>query len=171
MRTFLKESKLTTKQGELRVQDPYSLRCIPQVLGACWQTLNYAREKLEIEINAVTDNPLIFSDQNKILSGGNFHGEPIAFAMDFLKLGIAEVANIAERRIERLVNPQLNDLPAFLSPNPGLESGAMILQYSAASLVSENKTLDHPASVDSIPHYVFHRKSTCWSRGNWCDSI
>ncbi|WP_047983853.1 histidine ammonia-lyase [Ornithinibacillus californiensis] len=148
---ILADSQLTTSQGEIRVQDAYSLRCIPQVLGACWQTVNYAREKLTIEINAVTDNPLIFTDSQKVISGGNFHGEPIAFTMDFLKLSIAELANIAERRIERLVNPQLNDLPAFLSPNPGLESGAMIMQYSAASLVSENKTLAHPASVDSIP--------------------
>ena len=151
MRHILTGSKLVTRQGERRVQDAYSLRCIPQVLGACWQALHYATEKLEIEMNAVTDNPLIFSDTNEIISGGNFHGEPIAFAMDFLKLGIAELASISERRIERLVNPQLNDLPAFLSPNPGLESGAMILQYTAASLVSENKTLAHPASVDSIP--------------------
>lgn len=151
MREILHDSRLTTSQGEIRVQDAYSLRCIPQVLGACWQPLHYAKEKLTIEINAVTDNPLIFSDNNKVISGGNFHGQPIAFTMDFLKLGIAELANIAERRIERLVNPQLNDLPAFLSPNPGLESGAMIMQYSAASLVSENKTLAHPASVDSIP--------------------
>lgn len=151
MRKFLAGSKLTTTQGEIRVQDAYSLRCIPQVLGASWQTVNYAKEKLEIEMNAVTDNPIIFSDEKKIVSGGNFHGQPIAFAMDFIKLGIAETANISERRIERLVNPQLNDLPAFLSPNPGLESGAMIMQYSAASLVSENKTLAHPASVDSIP--------------------
>lgn len=150
-RQTLHDSNLTTSQGELRVQDAYSLRCIPQVLGATWQTTNYAKEKLETEMNAVTDNPLIFSEKNKVISGGNFHGQPIAFAMDFLKLGIAETANIAERRIERLVNPQLNDLPPFLSPNPGLESGAMIMQYSAASLVSENKTLAHPASVDSIP--------------------
>jgi histidine ammonia-lyase len=151
MRQILQDSRLTTSQGEMRVQDAYSIRCIPQVLGACWQTLHYAKEKLTTEINAVTDNPLIFSDNNRVISGGNFHGQPIAFTMDFLKLGIAELANIAERRIERLVNPQLNDLPAFLSPNPGLESGAMIMQYSAASLVSENKTLAHPASVDSIP--------------------
>ncbi|WP_100009971.1 histidine ammonia-lyase [Lentibacillus sediminis] len=151
VRTFLFDSDLTTNQGELRVQDAYSLRCIPQVLGACWQTVHYAREKIETEINAVTDNPLVFSCADKVISGGNFHGQPIAFAMDFIKLGIAEAANISERRIERLVNPQLNDLPAFLSPNPGLESGAMIMQYSAASLVSENKTLAHPASVDSIP--------------------
>lgn len=151
MLEMLQDSMLTTRQGEIRVQDAYSLRCIPQVLGACWQTVNYAKEKLLTEINAVTDNPLIFSDQSRVISGGNFHGQPIAFAMDFLKLGIAETANISERRIERLVNPQLNDLPPFLSPNPGLESGAMIMQYSAASLVSENKTLAHPASVDSIP--------------------
>ncbi|GGA63580.1 histidine ammonia-lyase [Ornithinibacillus halotolerans] len=151
IRLMLVDSKLTTTQGELRVQDAYSLRCIPQVLGACWQTLHYAKEKLTVEINAVTDNPLVFSARNQVISGGNFHGQPIAFAMDFIKLGIAELANMAERRIERLVNPQLNDLPAFLSPNPGLESGAMIMQYSAASLVSENKTLAHPASVDSIP--------------------
>ncbi|MFA1820120.1 histidine ammonia-lyase [Virgibacillus oceani] len=151
IRSLLSDSSLMTNQGELRVQDAYSLRCIPQVLGACWQSVYYAREKLVTEINAVTDNPLIFSGENKVISGGNFHGQPIAFAMDFIKLGIAETANIAERRIERLVNPQLNDLPAFLSPNPGIESGAMIMQYSAASLVSENKTLAHPASVDSIP--------------------
>ncbi|UJL46089.1 histidine ammonia-lyase [Virgibacillus sp. NKC19-16] len=151
IRLMLEDSRLTTRQGEQRMQDAYSLRCIPQVLGASWQTVHYACEKLEIEINAVTDNPLIFSEENKVISGGNFHGQPIAFAMDFLKLGIAEAANIAERRIERLVNPQLSDLPAFLSPNPGLESGAMIMQYSAASLVSENKILAHPASVDSIP--------------------
>lgn len=152
MREKLKDSRLTTTQGELRVQDAYSLRCIPQVLGASWQAAYYAKEKLLTEMNAVTDNPLIFSKENKVISGGNFHGQPIALAMDFLKLGIAEAGNIAERRIERLVNPQLNEgLPPFLSPNPGLESGAMIMQYSAASLVSENKTLAHPASVDSIP--------------------
>ena len=103
-------------------------------------------------MNAATDNPLIFDDGDTVVSGGNFHGQPIAFAMDFLKLGVAELASISERRIERLVNPQLNEgLPPFLSPEPGLQSGAMILQYSAASLVSENKTLAHPASVDSIP--------------------
>lgn len=152
MREWLKDSKLITHQGEKRVQDPYSLRCIPQIHGASWQVLNYVKEKLEIEMNAATDNPLIFDDGDLVISGGNFHGQPIAFAMDFLKIGMAELANVSERRIERLVNPQLNEgLPAFLSANPGLESGAMILQYSAASLVSENKTLAHPASVDSIP--------------------
>ncbi|XMB85504.1 histidine ammonia-lyase [Mycoplasmatota bacterium WC44] len=151
-RDLLKDSKLTTKQGEKRVQDAYSLRCMPQVHGACFQALNYVKEKLEIEINAATDNPLIFDDGNKVISAGNFHGEPMAFAMDFLKLPMCEIANISERRIERLVNPALNnDLPGFLSNDAGLESGSMILQYSAASLVSENKTLAHPASVDSIP--------------------
>lgn len=151
MREILAGSQLTTRQGELRVQDAYSLRCIPQVVGASWQVLGYVKEKLAIEINAATDNPLIFDHGNKVISGGNFHGQPIAFAMDFLKIGMAELADIAERRVERLVNPQLNDLPPFLSPRPGLQSGAMILQYTAASLVSENKTLAHPASVDSIP--------------------
>ncbi|MDZ5473515.1 histidine ammonia-lyase [Bacillus sp. 31A1R] len=151
IREYLAGSQLTTRQGELRVQDAYSLRCIPQVHGATWQALDYVKEKIEIEMNAATDNPLIFDDGEKIISGGNFHGQPIAFAMDFMKIAVAELANISERRIERLVNPQLNDLPAFLSPEPGLQSGAMIMQYCAASLVSENKTLAHPASVDSIP--------------------
>ena len=151
MLEYLEGSKLTTRQGELRVQDGYSIRCIPQVHGASLQTLKYVKEKLEIEMNAANDNPLIFSE-DEVYSGGNFHGQPIAIAMDLLKIGVAEIANITERRIERLVNPALNgDLPAFLSPEEGLQSGAMILQYSAASLVSENKTLAHPASVDSIP--------------------
>jgi histidine ammonia-lyase len=151
MRAILAGSQLVSKQGELRVQDAYSLRCIPQVFGATWQALNYVKEKLEIEINAATDNPLIFDNGNKVISGGNFHGQPIALAMDFLKIAVAELADISERRIERMINPQLSELPPFLSPKPGLQSGAMILQYTAAALVSENKTLAHPASVDSIP--------------------
>ncbi|MEH7110479.1 MULTISPECIES: histidine ammonia-lyase [Bacillaceae] len=151
IRQYLSDSLLTTQQGEIRVQDAYSLRCIPQVHGASWQALDYVKEKLEIEMNAATDNPLIFDDGDKVISGGNFHGQPIAFAMDFMKIAVSELANISERRIERLINPQLNDLPPFLSPQPGLQSGAMIMQYVAASLVSENKTLAHPASVDSIP--------------------
>ncbi|WP_010281854.1 histidine ammonia-lyase [Bacillus timonensis] len=151
IRSLLTDSQLITKQGEKRVQDAYSLRCIPQVHGASWQALDYVKEKLEIEINAATDNPLIFEDGNLVISGGNFHGQPIAIAMDFMKIAVAEFASISERRIERLVNPQLNDLPPFLSAQPGLQSGAMIMQYVAASLVSENKTLAHPASVDSIP--------------------
>lgn len=152
MLQWLKGSQLVTKQGEKRVQDAYSIRCIPQIHGASWQVLAYVKEKLEIEMNAATDNPLILEDGEVIISGGNFHGQPIAFAMDFLKVAMAELANVSERRIERLVNPYLNEgLPPFLSPEPGLQSGAMILQYAAASLVSENKTLAHPASVDSIP--------------------
>lgn len=152
MLRWLDGSQLVTKQGEKRVQDAYSIRCIPQIHGASWQVLAYVKEKLEIEMNAATDNPLIVEDGEVIISGGNFHGQPIAFAMDFLKVAMAELANVSERRIERLVNPQLNEgLPPFLSPQPGLQSGAMILQYAAASLVSENKTLAHPASVDSIP--------------------
>ncbi|WP_163526968.1 histidine ammonia-lyase [Halobacillus ihumii] len=151
IRTITSDSQLTTRQGDKRVQDAYSLRCIPQVHGASRQSLAYVKEKLEIEMNAATDNPLIFDNGKTIVSGGNFHGQPIALAMDFLKIAVAEIANISERRVERLVNPQLNDLPGFLSPDPGLQSGAMIMQYVAASLVSENKTLAHPASVDSIP--------------------
>ncbi|WP_121613110.1 histidine ammonia-lyase [Mesobacillus foraminis] len=151
IRIMLQDSRLMTKQGEKRVQDAYSLRCIPQVHGASWQALDYVKEKLEIEMNAATDNPLIFDQGAAVISGGNFHGQPIAIAMDFMKIAVAEFASISERRTERLVNPHLNDLPAFLSPEPGLQSGAMIMQYVAASLVSENKTLAHPASVDSIP--------------------
>ncbi|WP_226581311.1 histidine ammonia-lyase [Halobacillus litoralis] len=151
IRHLIHGSQLMTFQGEKRVQDAYSLRCIPQVHGATWQTLAYVREKLTIEMNAATDNPLILDDGKVVVSGGNFHGQPIALAMDFLKIAVSELASISERRVERLVNPQLNDFPPFLSADPGLQSGAMILQYVAASLVSENKTLAHPASVDSIP--------------------
>lgn len=144
-------SQLVTRQGELRVQDAYSLRCMPQVHGASHRALDYVGDTLEIEINAATDNPLIFSNDGTIISGGNFHGQPVALAMDFFKIAMSEFANMSERRIERLVNPQLNDFPGFLSPEPGLQSGLMIPQYVAASLVAENKVLAHPASVDSIP--------------------
>ncbi|HHC8647770.1 TPA: histidine ammonia-lyase [Staphylococcus aureus] len=153
MRDWLEGSTLTTRQAEIRVQDAYTLRCIPQIHGASFQVFNYVKQQLEFEMNAANDNPLIFEEANEtfVISGGNFHGQPIAFALDHLKLGVSELANVSERRLERLVNPQLNgDLPAFLSPEPGLQSGAMIMQYAAASLVSENKTLAHPASVDSI---------------------
>lgn len=149
---LLEGSSYTTRQGELRVQDAYALRCVPQVHGACKDALAYVIEKIEIEINAATDNPLIFPEAESAISGGNFHGEPMALALDFLGIALAELANISERRTERLVNPALsNGLSAFLSPNGGLNSGFMIMQYSAASLVSENKVLAHPASVDSIP--------------------
>lgn len=151
IRRYLEGSQLVTRQGEKRVQDAYSLRCIPQVHGASWRALHFVRDTLSIEMNAATDNPLIFDGGSRVISGGNFHGQPVALALDFLAIAMAEFASISERRIERMVNPQLSDLPPFLSPRPGLQSGAMILQYTAASLVSENKTLAHPASVDSIP--------------------
>ena len=147
---ILEGSKLTTRQGELRVQDAYTLRCIPQIHGASKDSVSYIESKVTIEINAVTDNPIIFKDTNEAISGGNFHGQPMALVFDFLKIALAEIANSCERRIERLVNPQLSGLPAFLTKNGGLNSGFMIAQYSAASLVSENKVLAHPASVDSI---------------------
>jgi len=149
---ILENSELTTRQGEVRVQDAYALRCIPQIHGASKDAINYIAERIAIEINSVTDNPIIFPEDNVAISGGNFHGQPMALPFDFLGIAVAEIANSSERRIERLVNPQLNNgLPAFLTSKGGLHSGLMIAQYSAASLVSENKVLAHPASVDSIP--------------------
>lgn len=150
--TILDGSKMTSRQGELRVQDAYSLRCTPQVHGASKDCFKFVKEKVEIEMNAATDNPLIFVDEEEVISGGNFHGQPLALPFDFLAIGLAELANISERRLERLVNPALsNDLPAFLVEKGGVNSGYMIVQYAAAALVSENKILAHPASVDSIP--------------------
>ncbi|WP_313341451.1 histidine ammonia-lyase [Sedimentibacter sp.] len=148
---LLSGSKMTTKQGEIRVQDAYSLRCTPQVHGASKDAINYVKERVEIEINSVTDNPIIFPETREGISGGNFHGQPMALSFDFLGIALAELANISERRLERLVNPALSGLPAFLVEHGGLNSGFMIVQYSAAALVSENKVLAHPASVDSIP--------------------
>ncbi|MFR3072019.1 MAG: HAL/PAL/TAL family ammonia-lyase, partial [Paeniclostridium sp.] len=149
---ILSESEMTTKQGDLRVQDAYSLRCSPQIHGASKDAIEYVRNKINIEINSVTDNPIIFPEQEDVISGGNFHGQPMALSFDFLGIALSEIANISERRLERLVNPALsNGLPAFLTKNGGVNSGFMIVQYSAASLVSENKVLAHPASVDSIP--------------------
>ena len=147
----LQGSERTTEPGELRVQDAYSLRCIPQVHGATRDTLEYVWKTVERECNSVTDNPILFPDTGDVISGGNFHGQPMALAADFLAIAIAELANISERRTERLVNPQLSGLPGFLTENGGLHSGFMITQYVAASIVSENKVLCHPASVDSIP--------------------
>lgn len=149
---ILDSSNMTTEQGDIKVQDAYSLRCMPQVHGASKDCFNYVKNLVEIEINAATDNPLIFVDEEHIISGGNFHGQPMAITFDFLAIGIAELANISERRLERLVNPALSEgLPGFLVEKGGVNSGFMIVQYSAASLVSENKVLAHPASVDSIP--------------------
>jgi histidine ammonia-lyase len=134
-----------------KVQDPYSLRCVPQVHGACRQTLQHASEVISLELNAVTDNPLIFVESGEVISGGNFHGEALALCMDYLAMGVAEICNISERRIEKMMNPTFSDLPAFLTVSSGLNSGLMIAHVTAAALVSENKGLCHPASVDSVP--------------------
>lgn len=154
IRNLIRGSQLIDSHPR-KVQDAYSLRCHPQVAGAIRETYSFASQLIEKEINAANDNPLIFpqlESENKTLSGGNFHGEPVAFAMDFMAIVLSELANIAERRTFRLVTGYLNfGLPSFLIPDSGLENGMMIAQYTAASLVSENKALAHPASVDSIP--------------------
>jgi len=148
---LLEDSELMESHKDCpMVQDAYSLRCMPQVHGASRQAFKHSREVLEIEINSATDNPLVFEDE--VISGGNFHGQPLALMLDYLGIALAELANISERRTERLVNPALsNGLPAFLTRDGGINSGMMIAQYTAAALVSENKVLAHPASVDSIP--------------------
>jgi histidine ammonia-lyase len=134
-----------------KVQDAYTLRCMPQVHGAVRDALEFAGRAIAIELNAATDNPMVFADTGELLSGGNFHGEPVALAADVLAIAMAELGSISERRIERLVNPALSDLPAFLTPEGGVQSGLMIAHVTAAALASENKVLAHPASVDSIP--------------------
>jgi histidine ammonia-lyase len=153
LRLLMKKSALreSHRSNDLRVQDAYSIRCIPQVHGASRDAIDYVHGIVSIEINSANDNPLIFPEDNIHLEGGNFHGQPIALAMDFLAIALAELASISERRIERLVNGSLSGLPRFLTASGGLNSGLMIAQYTAASLVSENKVLAHPASVDSIP--------------------
>jgi histidine ammonia-lyase len=134
------------------VQDAYSIRCTPQVVGAVRDVLVHVRKILETEINSATDNPLIFPEEDKVISGGNFHGEPIAFAADMLGMAVSELGNISDRRMEHILNPALNrGLKPFLAPRPGLDSGFMIAQVTAAALCSENKVLSHPSSVDSIP--------------------
>lgn len=145
----IRKSHLT---NDSRVQDAYSIRCIPQIHGASRDAIDYVTDKVNIEINSANDNPLIFADTESHLEGGNFHGQPMALAMDFMAISLAEFCNVSERRIERLVNGALsNGLPKFLIKNSGINSGFMIAQYTAASIVSENKVLAHPASVDSIP--------------------
>ncbi len=152
LRLLLDGSRLSLPRQPGKVQDAYSIRCIPQVHGASWDAMHYVLNAVSREINSVTDNPLIFPEEGDVIPGGNFHGQPMALAFDFLGIALSELANISERRTERLVNPYLNNgLPAFLTPNGGLNSGFMIAQYAAAALVSENKILAHPASVDSIP--------------------
>ncbi|MDD2379931.1 MULTISPECIES: histidine ammonia-lyase [Aminobacterium] len=151
IRRLIAGSQIIEKFKGERVQDAYSLRCMPQVHGASRDALDYVWDKVSIEINAVTDNPLIFVDDRVAISGGNFHGQPIALAMDFFGIAMAEIANISERRVARLVDSSLSGLPPFLIQESGLNSGFMIPQYAAASIVSENKVLAHPSSVDSIP--------------------
>jgi histidine ammonia-lyase len=166
MRHLLRDSSVQTgHHGDAhKVQDPYSLRCVPQVHGAVRDALDHLRRVLDIEMNSATDNPLVFPEGGvaaedalatgggRVISGGNFHGEPVALALDFAKIAIAELGAISERRTSLLLDPHLNGgLPAFLAPASGLDSGLMIVQYTAAALASENKILAHPASVDSIP--------------------
>jgi histidine ammonia-lyase len=155
LRRFLRGSEIRASHKECgRVQDAYSLRCIPQVHGAVRDTLEFCRRTFAIEMNSAVDNPLVFAGpkgEGEVLSGGNFHGEPLAFALDYLAIALTALAGISERRTERLVNPTLNEgLPPFLAPDAGLNSGFMLPQIAAAALVSENKVLAHPASVDSI---------------------
>ena len=152
LRRLLADSGIVESHRDCKkVQDPYSFRCMPQVHGATRDTLAHARQVLEREAASATDNPLVFEDGD-IVSGGNFHGQPVALVLDFAAIAVAELANVAERRIEQLVNPHLSSgLPPFLAPESGLNSGFMMAQVAAAALVSENKVLAHPASVDSIP--------------------
>lgn len=138
-------------QDDPRVQDSYSIRCIPQVHGASRDAIDYICSRIEIELNSVNDNPIIFPDDKDYISGGNFHGQPLALPLDFMAIALSELADISERRIDRLTNGSSEKLPKFLAHEGGLNSGYMIAQYTAASLVSENKVLSHPASVDSIP--------------------
>ncbi len=153
LRRLLRASPIVRSHKDChKVQDAYSLRCMPQVHGATRDALDYVRRVLTVESNSATDNPLVFCDKRLVVSGGNFHGQPVALAMDFGGIALAELANISERRVEQLVNPSLSSgLPAFLVSQKGLNSGYMIAQVTSASLVSENKILAHPASVDSIP--------------------
>jgi histidine ammonia-lyase len=152
LRGFMAGSEIRASHIDCsRVQDPYSIRCQPQVAGACLDVLRHVGATLETEANAVTDNPLVFPDTGAVLSGGNFHAEPVAFAADYLALAIAEIGSLSERRIALLIDSHLSGLPAFLVEESGLNSGFMMPQVTAAALVSENKSLAHPASVDSIP--------------------
>lgn len=152
IRGLLKDSEIVVSHEDCdRVQDPYCLRCQPQVMGAVLDSINYVAAKLLIEANAATDNPLVFSEEGDVLSGGNFHAEPVALVADFLGIAITDMANMSERRMAMLIDPSLSRLPAFLVPDSGVNSGFMIAHVTAAALASENKTFAHPASVDTIP--------------------
>ncbi len=153
LRALLSDSEIMVSHADCeKVQDPYSLRCMPQIHGATRDVLAFARQTLERELVAATDNPLVFAESKQIISGGNFHGQPLALALDAATMAVAELANVSERRLEQLVNPAMSSgLPPFLAPRTGLDSGFMMAQVTAAALVSENKVLCHPSSVDSIP--------------------
>lgn len=174
---LLKDSEIIKSHKNCpKVQDAYSLRCIPQVHGAIKEVFRDVIEKVKIEINSVTDNPLIFAE-NKVYSGGNFHGEIISFYSDFLSIALCELGSISERRLERLLNPALSGLPPFLANNAGLESGLMIVQYTTAALVSLNKSLASPSSVDSIPvsanqeDHVSMGANACYKLGKIIDNL
>ena len=152
LRAYAGDSALVASHQNCgRVQDAYSLRCAPQVLGASLDALVHVERQLEVEINSVNDNPLVFADADEVVSAGLFHAQPLALASDYLTIAVAEIASLSERRIDRLLDQRVSELPAVLADRPGLESGYMMAQYTAAALVSENKSLAHPASVDSIP--------------------
>jgi histidine ammonia-lyase len=149
---YSEESALVASHADCgRVQDAYSLRCVPQVMGAAWDLISFVEGQLDIEINSVNDNPLVFADSGDVVSAGLFHAQPVAMAADALKMAVCEIGSLSERRIDRLLDGRESGLPAALAGDPGLESGYMMAQYTAAALVSENKVLAHPASVDSIP--------------------
>jgi len=152
IRACLAKSQVLVSHADCdRVQDPYSLRCIPQIHGAFKTALEHVASVIEMELGTVTDNPIVFADTGEVMSAGLFHGQPLSIPLDYLALATATIGNVSERRIEQLVNPDLSHLPAFLTPKPGLNSGLMIVQVAAASLASENKSLAHPASVDTVP--------------------
>ena len=152
LRAYAQDSALVASHADCgRVQDAYSLRCVPQVMGASWDALEHVQRQIEIEINSVNDNPLVFAESGDVVSAGLFHAQPLALAGDYLKIAVAEVASLSERRTDRLLDARVSGLPPVLAEHPGLESGYMMAQYTAAALVSENKVLAHPASVDSIP--------------------
>jgi histidine ammonia-lyase len=152
LRALLRDSEIVVSHADCsKVQDPYSLRCMPQVHGAARDGLSHARRVLSIEVNSATDNPLVFPGEDLIVSGGNFHGQPVSLALDVLAIACTQLSSISERRVEQLVNPALSGLPPFLAKNSGLNSGFMIAQVTSAALVAESRVLSHPASVDSIP--------------------
>jgi histidine ammonia-lyase len=152
LRHLLAESEIVkSHEGCAKVQDPYSMRCMPQVHGAARDGVGFCRHTLAREVNAATDNPLVFAEKEQIVSGGNFHGQPVSLALDVLAMSVTQLASISERRVEQLVNPALSGLPPFLTVKTGLNSGFMIAQVTAAALVVESRILCHPACVDSIP--------------------